>query len=278
MKTKILSLICILMAAMPLGAEAQTNIRKAFDKLIQSGDVTLSESHSKEKDTDTGMKQSQSDIYKFVLPSKKIGLVDNIVKAFRDDDNLAYSTSSGVTAADDRDIVLAVGDGNNGGVQVTQAGRRYVYACFLASPKEDPSGNYRYAYAMNWEEKSGEIHGTLIVTYATTLKHRQSASSARTVTIYNGDRPMQYTFSGNTDNSFINSWFTVFMGYVNMMSSEHLKTRQTMAAKIYEHCKNTSDVSSEDKATAREVLKKLMADDGDSVITQLLKSALANLK
>lgn len=275
MKTRIICILSLLMAIMPFTSQAQTNIRKAFDKLIQNGDVTLSESHSKEKDTDTGIKQSQSDIYNFTLPAKKINLVENILKAFRDDDRLAYSTSSGLTVAGDRNIVLAVGDDSAGGVQVTRPGRNYVYACFLAPEKENPSGNYRYAYAMNWEENSGEINGTLIVTYATTLKYRQSVSSGKSFKILNSGSTIEYTANGH---SFMKSWFTTFMGYVQMMSTENRQARQAIAAKIYEHCKNSSDVSAEDKNTARELIKGMISEYNDNVIRQLLNASLVNLK
>lgn len=277
MKTRIISILCLLAAIMPLQSTAQTNIRKAFDKLLKSSDVSYTESHSMEKDATTGIKESQSDVYNFTLPAGKISLVDNVVKAFKSDENLAYSINSGIAGNGDRTLSLAVGDGTDG-VTVNTPGRNYIYACFIAPEKENPSGNYRYAYAINWVEKDGQIKGKLIITYATTLKYRQQQSNRSSFRIING------TYVGNIDQAAdTDSWFGKFMGYVQAMSTKNLKTRQALATRLYEHTKlaqSTSDMTNEDKNTAREILKGMISDKRyeDTVIQRLLNASLVNLK
>lgn len=270
MKTRIISILCLFAVAIPLHSIAQTNVRKAFEKLLGSSDVVYTESHSMEKDPQTRVKESQEDIYNFTLPTSKINLVDNILKAFQADEAMAYNTSNGKTGPGDPIVSLAVGNGNKG-TAITCDGRNYVYSCFLAPEKEDPFGIHRYAYGMNWEEKDGKITGTLLVTYATTLKHRQSNNPRISYRIVNGNIVPEES---------IDSWFEKFMGYVQAMATENIKARQALASKIYEHTKSSSHISKEDKNTAREILKGMISDKkyDDPIISQLLNASLINIK
>lgn len=266
-------------AMLPLCAMAQTNVRKAFDKLIQNSDFISTESHSIEKDAKTGIKESQCDIYNFTLPASKIGLIDNIRKAFKADEPFAYTTSSGVAGNGGNTISLAVGNGDSSGVYVNPTGYNYIYSCYLAPESEDASGNYRYAYSMNWKENDGIVTGTLTVTYATTLKYRQSMSR-------NNNAGFIYRIN-NTEVSQepdTSTWFGKFMSYLQaMMATESPKVRQALATKIYEHTKSTqksNEIKKEDKDTAREILKGVISEKRtyDSVTKQLLNSALVNIK
>ena len=94
MKTKN-TIIAALLALMPAATFAQENIQKAFEALIKSNDVELSQQHLLEKDVETGKKRSQSDIYDFTIPKTKKALVKAIESAFDRDREQAYNVSSG---------------------------------------------------------------------------------------------------------------------------------------------------------------------------------------
>ena len=112
MRTKFFKLIVLLGVLIPLCSSAQTNVKKAFDELLKSSDVQYSETHSLEKDTETGVKRSQCDVYNFTLPASRFRLVENVLKAFKEDEDKAYALSSGTADKNSGKIVLAVGNGN----------------------------------------------------------------------------------------------------------------------------------------------------------------------
>ena len=95
MKTSVTRLLCLLLSAMPMLASAQTNIQSAFNALIKSSDVQITESHVLEKDPDTDKKTSQCDVYDFVLPADQFKLIKNIVNAIEKDSQHAYGLYSG---------------------------------------------------------------------------------------------------------------------------------------------------------------------------------------
>lgn len=261
---KIMAIALILVPVMGL---AQANIQKEFDNLLNCKQATVVQSHSLDRDVTTREKTSQCDIYRFKLPENKIGLINNILEAFRQDDAMAYSTSSGTTTSgSDQKVQLAVGDGGTG-VLITQPGREYIYSCFLAPESENAEGKYRYAYGMNWsyEKGFGIIEGTLVVTYATTLKYRQDNSvSVR---------------HSNT------SWFENVANAVIGFSHEK-KYRQLYAKRIYEltrNCSRDSTVTEVDKSTAKQIITNCYTlkkgdKDYDPYVDTLLKSALENIK
>jgi len=266
MKTKIIRILCLFVAAMPLHSMAQADIQKSFDKLFKCSDAVYTENHNMEKDPQSGVKESQSDVYNFTLPADKISLVDNILNAFKKDEKSAYSTSRGTTGSNDRIISLAVGNGDDG-VRINLVGRNYIYSCFLAPADENPTGNYRYAYGMNWEKNDGKITGMLVVTYATTLKSRQEQSVFK---------PQSSIIVSPDD-----TWFGMFMHYVQAMSDTNTATQQAMATKIYEHTKSVQsnpNVSEEDRDTAWEVLKSMIDRFQEPITSQVLNAALANME
>ena len=95
MKTKPLRLICLILAVIPMTAMAQSNIKAAFDAIIKNSEAQVSVSHSFEKDTKTGVKKGQADIYEFVLPANKMSLIKKALAAFDKDIPLAYAVKSG---------------------------------------------------------------------------------------------------------------------------------------------------------------------------------------
>ena len=287
MKTVFFKIACMFVAFAPFCSSAQTNVSKAFDNLLKNSDVEYTEKHSVEKDVDTGIKESQYDVYTFTLPAKKIGLIDNIVKAFKTDENKAYSFNSGEAGTGDPDITVAVGDANSGGVRVSYPGRKYIYAAFLAPKNENPSGNYRYVYAMNWLKDNDVIQGQLIITFATTLKYRQSRAYTTTLytdlpnmTVYNGASAT--TVNGVITTTIPDIWFSTFMSYIQAIAKENQSTRQALAAKLYKHVQQaqSENISKEDKDVAREILKSMQSETKkyDEITRQLLNSALVSLK
>ncbi|MDE6207279.1 MAG: hypothetical protein K2M55_05680 [Muribaculaceae bacterium] len=279
MKTTMIKVICrmaVLAVAVlaPVVVSAQTNVRKAFDELLKSSAVELTESHSMEKDVTTGIKESQCDVYKFTLPASKQSLVDNIIKAFKSDEDKAYSVSSGLTDKNGIPIQIAVGDGKGSGVHVNPAGYNYYYALFQAPTQEDSKGKYRYCYAINWKKSKDKIEGTLFVTYATTLKYRQSLSQARQLTYLPG-----YETSDSLD-----GWFNKMVTYTQTLAVSTPHSRPVVAAKIYKLAAKTqtdTSISVADRNAARELLK-IHADNSDNRYDKqtvtLLEQAISIIK
>lgn len=273
MKTWIIRLVWLLASVLPLQIAAQSNITKAFDKLLKCSDVVYNESHSLDRNSQTGIKESQSDIYRFTMPIDKKSLIDNILKAFDADNEMAYSTSSGIATKRDNRISVAVGNNDLVSVEVNPAGYNYVYSLFIAPEKENPSGNYRYAYGINWKEKDGEISGKIFITYATTLAYRQSqyCNSAKVISIND--------FA--TDTIENEQWFSTLMGYIQGMETVKADTpRQAIASRIYEHSKSIPlSVDEKDKSLARDILKDMAKQPGTSSVTaRLLNAAISNIK
>ncbi|MDE6338823.1 MAG: hypothetical protein K2K97_03430 [Muribaculaceae bacterium] len=281
MRTRIFKLMCLIGILMPMYGEAQTNVQKAFNELLKSSDLEYSETHTLDKDTETGVKESQSDIYNFTLPASQFKLIENIQKAFREDENKAYSLSGGRADKNSPQIQLAVGSGQVSGVYINPPGYDYYYACYLAPKSEDESGIYRYAYGINWRKSKDKIEGMLAVTYATTLKYRQS-SSYSTQQYVQSLTPLGGYAIGNT----ASTWFNTMVSYIQTLSSEDAagsNGQQVLAAKIFKQAQlsqTLKGVSDEDKNAIRELLKTMLSDTSkyDPLAIKLLNSALINIK
>lgn len=269
--TKAIMLLALCLS--PLAAMAQANIKAEFDKLVNCPQATITQSHSLDRDVATKQKTSQSDVYNFRLPMSKKKLIDNILAAFKRDEDMAYTYESGNTASSqDQQVALAVGDGSRT-LRLTGPGRDYIYACFLAPESESPEGIYRYAYGMSWRTDGDTILGTLGVTYGTTLKHRQDQDSR-----YSDRRPR---VSLQQDESWFNSLAYLVMGY----SKCSKKDRGMYATRIYElskQCANDSTITDKDKATARKIISNLLSSKNenseDLFVGSVLRSAIDNIK
>lgn len=282
MKKSILGLTCLVAAIFPNLPAAQNNIKSAFDAIIGCKEATIVESHILNRDQNTGVKTGQSDVWKFTLPAGKINLVKNVLKAFSKDSETAYSLNSGLTSDNpDRLAMLSVG-GETNGEYITEKGYNYTYALFLAPKSEDATGNYRYAYGINYREADGSITGKLVVTYSTTLKYRQEQEEKRTMELFNN-------YSGNgefvwRESANSKSWFSTLMGYLQSIPAAEQQTRISLATKAYEHIKNIKnypDVSNEDKTTAKLVLGSMVDDKryrSDPMLEGLLNSCLISIK
>lgn len=282
MKPSFIRLFSLLMlAALPMVATAQNNIKAAFDAIIKCPEAQITENHTLEKDPESKSKIGQSDIYSFVLPANKIKLIRNVISAFDKDSDMAYSLNRGKARSSDRQISLAIGDASGSGVYINEVGHDYVYGLFLAATSEDPEGKFRYAYGISYMEYDGSIVGKLIVTYATTLKYRQEAEQQRQYDVLRSFSSGTYTFSDN--NSSQQSWFDILMSYFQSMTQANTQTRISLASKAFKVIRDTSkypEVSSADKEAVREILKGMIADKkySESVLNKLLTQCLRELK
>lgn len=271
MKTKLIAVIAILLAAVT-AASAQQNIKSAFDAIIKCSDAKISRAQTLDQDPQTGIKSGESDVYTFTLPASKMNLVNKVLDAFRKDDSKAYSINSGKATKQSSRIRLAVGDGSGPGVSVNPVDYDYIYALFLAPRPENPDGIYRYAYAFNYRRQKDTIEGHLIITYATTLKHRQEALTGRRVTIVSSSSKAEA------------EWFDEVMNYVQAMPGVGAQSRISLASRIYSLAKNAGkypNVTEGDKNTVREVLKVLINDSkysSDPILRKLLQQSLVELK
>lgn len=272
MRTRIFKLICLIGILIPLNGKAQTNVQKAFNDLLKSSDVEYTESHNLNKDVDSGLKESQYDIYRFTLPASKFKLVENILKAFKTDEDKAYSINEGKADKNSSQIRLAVGNGDGAGVLVNPQGYYYYYALYLAPKSEDKSGIYRYAYAINWKKGKDKIEGELIVTYATTLKYRQNKVSSG----------LNYLPMNTSEN-----WFSKMVTYIQALSNTEPMSsgQQVLAAKIFKQaqlCQTDKGISQEDKEAVRDLLITMTSGSDknkyDSLTKRLIERSLSIIK
>ncbi|MDE6298689.1 MAG: hypothetical protein K2M10_03460 [Muribaculaceae bacterium] len=280
MKTKIIGLLCLIIAVLPVGAGAQSNIKSAFDAIINCKEATITESHRLDRDPITKVKTAQYDEYNFVLPSSKLNLVEKVVSAFDKDSDKAYSVNSGIIS-NDYEPSISIGDGSTA-IYFEDKGSKYISALFLAPKSEDSKGIYRYAYAISYKEKGGEITGKLVVTYAQTLQYRQQKKSEKKnpgIFIESGGSlpPMSAYYSSQ-------DWFDNIMAYFQAMSKIKSADAQiAVATKAYKMIKNLADypnVTNSEKETVREVLKGMIANDqySDIILNKLLNQCLNSLK
>lgn len=281
MKTSIIRFISLTLAVIPMMANAQTNIKSAFDAIIKCPEAQITESHTLDKDPTTGVKTGQSDVYNFVLPISKENLIEKVYSAFDKDAGMAYSINEGNRNKSGKNISLAVGDGKGSGVQINSIDCEYVYSLFLAPLSEDPNGIYRYAYGMNYKEKGGKLVGKLVITYATTLKYRQQAERQRQ---YDVLRSFSNDYSAISDNnSSQESWFDMIMTYFQGMTSANTQTRIALATKAFKAIRDTSkypEVTDADKEAVREILKGMIIDKkySEPVLNKLLNQCLIEIK
>ena len=280
MKPSAFRLLCLAVAAMPMLAAAQSNIQSAFNAIIKCRDAEVTETHALERDPETGIKTAQCDIYNFTIIDDKMSLINKLVSAFNKDSKNAYSINSGKAASEGPTLAVAIGEDNNNSAQITYPGCEYIYALFLAPESEDPTGNFRYAYALCYDEKKGKITGRLTITYATTLKYRQRMAEEKQLKFLSGyakDNLQNFAEENKP------SWFQQLMSYVQAMTSADTQTRIALATKAYEHIKNIktdSSVTESDKRTAREIFRGMISSSkySDRVLNTLLRECESEIK
>lgn len=270
MKKSIIRLLSLILAIAPLSAAAQSNIKAAFDVIINCPDADITPSHFLQRDPQTGVKSGQDDIYKFILPASKMGLIKKAQAAFEKDIPNAYAVKGGRNDKQGQQVILHSEEEGNGGISMDESGRDFIYALFLPSNSEDPDGKYRYAYGMNFKEENGQIVGKLVINYATTLKYRQSGqqqkvyqwadgSSSRITTGSNGVVVIESSDSDGDQPT----WFSSVMKCLNGMSQANHNTRLALATKAYTiitDVKKYPEITMQDKEALRSILRAMRTD------------------
>ena len=290
-------ILTVMLTVLPTAMTAQENIRKAFDALLDEGNIEIKTQHVLERNPDTGRKEAQSDVYDLMVvsPSGKC-CVRDILEAFDKDKEKAYTVKSDDHAGTNY-ISLAVGDGLSRSVPIGNIkGSKYIYACFL--DKDDPEKKYRYAYAMEWVDRKDKVQVRLAVTYATTLNYRQNKRSVKTITVngneYKIDIPDHafangFWLDGNNvlgpDSLFFareksaESWLSEFNTYKNLFQENtESHAANHYATSIYKLCKNAKSLDDEEKDLVANEILKLRNKTNDEFIRQLFDISIERLR
>ncbi len=267
-----------LLALMPFAAVAQSNIKTAFDAIINCPGAEVKDSHSLYKDPVKHNKVGSCDTYEFELPAGKSNLIKNVISAFDRDSEKSYSLIKSWTEKNGKTIGVAVGDGSN--IVALPAGHEYLNALFMAQPSEDPAGIYRYAYVIAYKEKpDGRITGRIAITYAQTIEYRQKMNKEAE---YENLRRLNDLNRASTFDVSQKTWFDGLMTYLQNMHTASVSTRISLATKAYKQIgeMNKYPVTEVDKATAREILKAMISDSkySETVLNKLLQKCLAGIK
>ena len=288
MKSKSIFIAGLLML-LPAVSMAQENIQKAFDALKQSKDIKeVSARHSLDKDPDTGMMEGLEDTYDFMIRNSKARhLVDDIRKAFQQDEAQAYNVSSGTHGNSEDYISLAVGNSKKGGVAIgLMQGSKWIYACFL--DPEDSLRQHRYAYALEWVDDGDKIRGRIVKTYATTQKFRQSRYQSRTISVNGQNITLGSGFSSgdgftwpgfSSDDKSSETWLTEFNTYKNLfLKNPDGTAANNYATQIYKLCKNAKSLEDVEKNMVATEIKRIKANTKDEFIQQLFDMSIERLK
>lgn len=260
--------LCVAMLAVPAMTMAQKNIKAAFDKFVNAKGVTVNARHMLERDPETGLKEGQYDIYTYTIPKSKMSLLKDVEAAFEKDKDKAYSYTSGVNGDGNSAQTFAVGDGTGSGVSVaTKRGSYYMTAAF--SDPEDAMRKYRYAYAMDRIERGDSVTGRLVITYATTLKYRNSKSR------------QSYDMSGmnNSDYKDSGSWLAEFNIYSKKLKEDPSSSFASVYVnQIYNLSKRSMSLTRTEKDLVITEIKTIQKDITDNFMKSLLNSAIEKLK
>ena len=283
-------LIVGIMILMPTAVVAQENIQKAFDALRMSrNQKEINARHSLEKNPDTGMMEGLEDTYDFLItdPSAR-HLVDDIQKAFKQDESKAYNVSSGTNGNSEDYVSLAVGDSNSGGVAIgLMKGSRWIYACFL--DPDDTLRLHRYAYALEVVEEEQNIRGRIVKTYATTQKFRQGRVQSRTISVNGNTIKLNgsgfssddgFSWSGfSTQGKTSEVWLTEFNTFKNLfLKNPNGTAANSYATQIYRLCKNAKSLEDVEKNMVATEIVKIRKKTNDEFIQQLFDMSIERLK
>lgn len=161
MKTmKTLSLIATFFI-MTMTAHAQPNVKAAFNQLKESENIEKSRHSNQVKN---GKIECSMEEYRFSI-KKNDAHFKQLLKAFQQDANLSYSYIAHDGKKDKKEGYLIYDDKNNTTTVVgNDASLNYRLMCVM--DKETSNDNYRYCYAVEWNEPTGNnIEGRLIKTY-----------------------------------------------------------------------------------------------------------------
>ena len=311
-------ILAAMLLVMPSTMMAQQNIKKAFDALLNEKITENRASHVLDRDPETGRMTAMADVYDFTISSKSaLDCLDDVRKAFEKDKKEAYSVNSGIREKGGEDgelesfaslfenigfpsVSLFVGDGKHSSVSLgTMKGSDYIYACF--ADKDDPDSRYRYAYAMEWVEKSKKTHVRLAVTYALRPEARDNSKDKKKSKInriiVNGkdvsvDEPsgmLDNIFSSvlnySTDSLLFNrektpeSWLSEFNNYKRLfLKNPDGATATHYATSIYSLCKKSAMLEPEEKKLVISELTRLKAAAKDELIQNIFEMSIKKLK
>jgi len=263
---------------LPLAATAQEHIEKAFSDFLKMKGVTYAESHSKDSDPETHVITGMMDSYTFKVDQWTPSVLDNIRKAIRQDSEAAYQenwVTDGENLRADvalRKIMFNAEDGINIGMNYPN----YILICFVDKKQSD----YRYAYAVEWNEQEGK--GVLLKTYAPLLKKKTTKLQMFSIPELSSESfslpdSFKWSYSYSTSNS--SSWLSRFNIYKECYSEQtDEKVAFAFATKIYELCKDCSSLNEEERQMVTEQIEELKAQTKDKTALKLFNSALKNLK
>ena len=277
-------LIAGLLMLLPSAVLAQQHIQQAFDALRKSNIKEVSSRHSMEKDPDSGRMEGLEDTYDFELTDNRDKrLINDIRKAFDQDEANAYSVSTGSKGNSEDFVSLAVGDNNKGGVAIGLIkGSKWIYACFL--DPNDSLRQHRYAYALEWAEDGNKIRGRIVKTYATTLKFRQGKTTQRRTISINGNtmqvlEGLGNSFSFNMNEKSSEIWLTEFNTYKNhFLKNPDGNAANSYATEIYRLCKDAQSLEDVEKNMVATEILKLKKKTKDEFIQQLFDMSVERLK
>ena len=292
-----------MLLAMPSTMMAQQNIKKAFDALLNEKITDNRVSHVLDRDTETGRMTAMADVYDFTISSKSaLERLNDVRKAFEIDKKDAYSINSGIREKGGEDaevepfsslfeslgfpsVSLSVGDGKHPSVSIgTMKGSDYIYACF--ADKDDPDHRYRYAYALEWVEKTKKTKVRLAVTYALRPEVRDDSKGKKrhsaTRIIVNGK---DISLGGLRDsllmkrNQSPESWLSEFNNYKRLfLKNPDGATATHYATSIYSLCKKSAMLEPEEKKLVINELTKLKAAAKDELIQNIFEMSIKKLK
>ena len=158
-------------------ASAQDNVKRAFDKFINSKKVEVVKSFSEERDIKLPNRPlvSKADVYTFTIKAKDQKLISEVIAAFEKDRNnenvyqvLNHTGGHGIPT---NGRELLVGSDRKNSVYIgMQEMLSWQLMCLL--DPADASRTHRYAYAIEWNDDpkarqlSKKIRGKLVVTYS----------------------------------------------------------------------------------------------------------------
>ena len=273
-----------IMLMLPLAIQAQENIKKAFDALVNDNSADVSTTHKLNRDPQTGTKEGQLDVYEFTIPMAQKQLVKNIERAFEKDQDQAYSINSGSPGKSDYAYEsVAVGGGSPymlGDIK----GSRYIYAAFI--DPQDKEKNHRYLYAMEWKEEQSEIQGKLIVTYATTAQYRSKGFNVgdimeRAEHLRKRAEELKKRYGSSVTVEIIDDahiWLSKFQSFKKWFLEAKGERKNTQALNIYELCKDVSSLNAEEKKMIIDEIKNLKKKTDEELTLKMFDMSIERLK
>lgn len=145
-------------------AHAQRHLEKAIDSFVKNKGVTVTDSHSLYRDSETGVRKGQCDTYIFSMPKSHRAPLDDLRRAFEQDRDVAYDVNIRKGNAEVTDgLKLQLACGNDQTVIIGMSPEvSYVSQCY-ADPEQK---GYRTAYVVWWNDTGDRIFGNVIISYA----------------------------------------------------------------------------------------------------------------